>query len=390
MKILILSMKFLPASGGSASYAYNLALGLHNEGHDVRMLAPAYRRTMNDQEFPFPVKRMMGTAEGRLFRMLMAPIYVWRAYRRFRPDCIWTSSFAGCRVLATLPWLRCMQVGTIHGGGIHRRYPSKDPLGRIGDRLGLRFMQRADALVTVSEESKKLFVEKIRKPGILAKVRVIYSSIPINETSYMNKETALQRLPQFKDRQVVLTVARLIRAKGHDTVIEAIGLLRDRFPALTYVIVGEGPEKKALQQLVAEKGLNPIVVFAGYVDDQMLEAYYGVSDIFVMAGRWTESFVEGFGLVFTEAGIRGKAVIGTRIGGIPEAIDENKTGLIVEPDNPGLLAEKMEELLKDETRRAAMGDYARAWNKQNFANEVMGRNNSRLIQDLNEIVLTTT
>lgn len=390
MKILILSMKFLPASGGSASYAYNLALGLHNEGHEVRMLAPAYERTMHDHEFPFRVKRMMGTAEGKLFRMLLAPVYVWRAYRRFRPDCIWTSSFAGCRVLATLPWLRCMLIGTIHGGGIHRRYPSKDPLGRIGDRLGLRFMQRANALVTVSEESKKLFIEKIRKPGILAKVRVIYSSIPINETSYMDKETALLRLPQFRDRQVVLTVARLIRAKGHDTVIEAMGLLRDRFPALQYVIVGEGPEKKALQQLAAQKGLSQVVVFAGYVDDQMLEAYYGVSDIFVMAGRWTESFVEGFGLVFTEAGIRGKAVIGTRVGGIPEAIDENKTGFIIEPDNPGRLAEKMEELLKDEARRASMGNCAKVWNRQHFANEVMGRNNSQLIQDLDTSVLTTT
>lgn len=386
MKVLIFAMKFLPASGGSASYAYNMTIGLHRLGYDITLMAPSYsHRKMDDRSFPFKVKRLRwsGPQLGML-RLLFSALQVWTEYLRSKPDVVWTTSFAGCRALGLLTFLNVQFIGTIHGGGIHRRYPSKKISNRFGDQLGLRFMLRANAIVTISKESKKIFETKLPHDPILKKIRLIYNSIDFDESKFISKTRTLDRLPQLQNKKVMITVARLVAAKGQDIVIRALALLKDKFPDLVYVIVGEGVERSALEELTRTLHLNDRVIFAGYVDDEQLEMYYGVCDLFVMAGRWTPNFVEGFGLVYIEAGIRGKAVIGTRVGGIPEAIVEGKTGFIIEPENPDLLAEKIALLLEDEPLRNAMGRFAYRYVKENFSNEVMAKNNAALLKELSQ------
>lgn len=392
MKVLILAMKYIPASGGSAYYPYYLATGLQQHGHQVKILAPKYTgRKSDDSAFPFPVHRMFLT-ETWLggFRIYFAAINVLWTYVRFRPDTIWATSFSGCRVLGVIPFIRAVYIGTIHGGGIHRRYPSKKILKSFGDFLGKRFMYRADAIVTVSELSKKIITDKITDPRITQKIRIVLNGIDFDESKFLSKENSLKVLPQLKDRRIIFTIGRLIKAKGHDVVIHAIHELKQKFPNILYIIAGEGPESESLREIVGKLKLNDHVHFAGYISDEMREAYYGASDLFVMAGRWTPNFVEMFGVVFIEAGIRGKAVIGTRVGGIPEAIFDNKTGFIIEPENPAVLAEKISLLLEDETLRNTMGSFAYRYVKENFSNDVMAKNNSKLLEDVSKQPLNQT
>lgn len=384
MKVLILAMKYIPASGGSASYAYNMAIGLHRLGHRITVMAPTYsHRTMDDRTFPFEVKRLVWSGPHfGMFRLLFAALHLGFVYMRLKPDVIWTTSFAGCRVLGLLTFLRVKFIGTIHGGGIHRRYPSKKLSNRFGDFLGLSFMKRAEAIVTISEESKKIFAAKLPYGSILSKLRLIYNSIDFDESKFVTKESALQKLPHLRNKQVILTVARLVAAKGQDVVIRSLRILKEKHPDAVYIIVGEGVERPALEKLVKDLQLQDRVIFAGYVNDEELETYYGVCDLFVMAGRWTPNFVEGFGLVYIEAGIRGKAVIGTHVGGIPEAIMDNKTGFVIEPENPEALADKISLLLNNDTLRNQMGNFARNHVKENFSNDVMANHNLRLLRDL--------
>lgn len=379
-------MKFLPASGGSASYAYNMAIGLNRLGHDITVMAPTYsHRTMDDRTFPFKVKRLIlsGPQFGML-RLLFAALHVFIEYRKTRPEVIWTTSFAGCRVLGLLTFLNVKFIGTIHGGGIHRRYPSKKLTNRVGDFLGLRFMRRAETVVTISEESRKIFAAKLPYESILNKLRLIYNSIDFDENKFVSKDSALEKLPHLRGKQVILTVARLVAAKGQDVVIRSLHILKEKHPDAVYIIVGEGIERPALEKLTADLCLADRVIFAGYVNDEQLELYYGVCDLFVMAGRWTANFVEGFGLVYIEAGIRGKAVIGTDVGGIPEAIADNETGFVIEPENPAALAEKISLLLNDDTLRNNIGNFARRYVKEKFSNDVMARHNSKLLEDVSK------
>ncbi len=384
MKVMILAMKFLPASGGSASYAYNMAIGLHRLGHDITLMAPTYsHRTMEDHVFPFKVRRLFWSGPHfGMFRLLFAALHIMAVYIRIKPDVVWTTSFAGCRVLGLLTFLSARFVGTIHGGGIHRRYPSKKISNKFGDYLGMRFMKRADAIVTISEESKKIIKTKLPFEFIHRKLRLIYNSIDFDKTKFRSREDALQLLSGLKDKKVILTVARLVAAKGQDVVIRAMSLLADRHPDAVYVIVGEGVERPALEALVKELRLEDRVLFAGYVTDEQLEMYYAVCDLFVMAGRWTPNFVEGFGLVYLEAGIRGKVVIGTRVGGIPEAIVEGQTGFVIEPENPELLSQKIAEVLSDEKLRSEMGIFAAQYIDRHYSNDVMAGHNNDLLKAL--------
>ncbi len=376
MNVLILALKFPPASGGSGTYAYNLALGLHKKGYRVKVLAPKYfGRPGNDGNTEFHVRRMFFASPSfKSLRILFAAFYVFVERIRFRPDVIWTTSFSGCRALGWIVFLKAALIGTIHGGAIHRRYPSSSPGRKIGDRLGMRFMKKARAIVTVSHEAKKIFAGKIRHKEIINKIEVIYNAIDFDERTFISKKDAL------KDKTVLVTVARLVTAKGQDNVIRLLPRLAQRFPDLCYLIVGEGPERKNLEDLIDSLRVRPYVHMTGYVDDRTLEICYGISDVFVLAGRWTPSFVEGFGIVFLEAGVRGLPVIGTKIGGIPEAIADGKTGLLAEHEDPESLFQAITVLLTDERRRREMGGFAKEHIKATYNIMVMGHHNAALIE----------
>lgn len=386
-KILIIALKYFPASGGSASYTYNMAIGLQRQGYEILLLAPDYKhRKMDDSLSPFKVKRLKFARKIKGIeitnRIFLTGIEILIEYIRFRPDVVWATSFAGGRTLGALTFLKAKLIATIHGGGIHRRYPSKKIRNKITDWFGLRFMNRADALVTISEDSKNIFVKKLPYDNIINKIKVIYNSLEFDETKFFTQKQALAKLPELKNKKIILTVGRLVEAKGHDIVIKSVKLLKKKFPNIVYIIVGEGVEKESLIRLVHDEGLDDTVMFTGYVSDEEREMYFGVCDLFVMAGRWTKKFVEGFGLVYIEAGLRGKAVIGTRVGGIPEAIVEDKTGYIIVPENPEVLAKKIEFLLKNDAIRLKMGKFAAKYLKEHYSNDVMADLNSKLLDDV--------
>jgi glycosyltransferase involved in cell wall biosynthesis len=315
----------------------------------------------------------------RLLRYFAALWQLSRRSRRFQPDVVWASTFAGCVVLGLWnSWTRAT-IGTIHGGGVHRRYPSKNRVDRIGDWLGIRFMKNCSAVVTVSEEARRLILAKLPLLDSLKKLNIVYSSITFDETRFKSRQQSLSLLPSLDGKRILLTVSRLVEAKGHDLVIDILPDLLKVFPDLIYVIVGEGPEMDSLRQRAARLLVNQNVVFAGYVNDDMLEAYYALCDVFVMAGRWTEHFVEGFGLVFLEAGARGKPVIGTRVGGIPEAIFDGLTGFVVNQEDKPALRERIEQLLRDESLRQQFGEEAQHLIRHQFTVRSMAENNASLI-----------
>jgi phosphatidyl-myo-inositol dimannoside synthase len=389
--VLILAMKFYPASGGTTTYALNLARGLHAQGYRVLVLAPRYgRRRADDAALPFGVIRMrMASDRFPFLRYLAVHRYLNTALRVWNPQVIWATSFAGCVALGTLCGHEVPMVGTIHGGAVHRRYPSRNFLNRIGDRLGLTFMRKAARIVTVSRESRMLIRSKILDVEVDAKTTVIYNGIQWNQSKFLNREQAVGSLSHLAGKRVILTVSRLIAAKGHDLVLRALADLQTSFPDLAYVIVGEGPEKKRLQDLSIALGVSSRVHFAGYVSDEALEAYYGACDVFVMAGRVTAHFVEGFGLVLIEAGIRKRPVVSTLVGGIPEAVKHNETGLLIPPGDVARLTDALRQLLTNQELSIMLGENAEKFISGHFTTEVMSKNNRELLDQLNIVASGT-
>jgi phosphatidylinositol alpha-1,6-mannosyltransferase len=144
-------------------------------------------------------------------------------------------------------------------------------------------------------------------------------------------------------------------------VIRALPQVLQSIPDTVYLIVGGGPDRERLESLAVATGVRDRVVFAGYAPDSDLPHIYALSDLFIMPSRINLEAcdVEGFGLVFLEAGACGKPVIGGRSGGISDAIVEEKTGFLVDPHDPDDIAQVLVRLLSDKELSGRIGEQGR-------------------------------
>jgi phosphatidyl-myo-inositol dimannoside synthase len=168
---------------------------------------------------------------------------------------------------------------------------------------------------------------------------------------------------------VLLSVGYLIRQKGHETAVRALPRLVKAWPALRYVIVGDGPEKNHLESLAAELGVTSNVTFLGRVPEaQLLEAYRS-ADVYVQPSVVVDGVTEGYGIAFLEAGAAGLPVIGGRCGGVVEAVVDGVTGLLVTPGDEADFVKAVSSLLSDGDLRRRMGEAGkrlaeeRTWDK---------------------------
>ena len=140
---------------------------------------------------------------------------------------------------------------------------------------------------------------------------------------------------------IVMTVARLEKVKGIEYLIEAIGLINSKLqiPNSKLLIIGDGSERKNLKGLANKLGLKERVGFVGQIPHEKITEYLAQADCFVLP-----SLKEGFGIAVLEAMAAGLPVIGTRVGGILDIIEDGKTGILVEPKNPEAIAQAIYEI----------------------------------------------
>lgn len=164
--------------------------------------------------------------------------------------------------------------------------------------------------------------------------------------------------------------------KRHDVLISAFRIARRRMANLKLVLVGDGPERKRMEQLTVDHGLQENVVFAGYVP-RVAELFQHTIDINVLA-----SDEEGLGLVLLEGGACGVPSIGSDCSGIREAIRDGETGYLFRPGDVDELAQRIIELAMDPERRDSMGRAARHYVETNFSEERYAANVSAQIEAL--------
>jgi phosphatidylinositol alpha-1,6-mannosyltransferase len=215
--------------------------------------------------------------------------------------------------------------------------------------------RRASAAIANSKNTARLIASTGWHTG---PIEVVYPGVDSRRfTPDAARGTAIAA--QHPPALTLLSVARIQRRKGHDLVIRALPALRQRVPALRYVIVGGGPERGNLERLAAELGVTDLVFFAGEVPDDDLPAYFAACDIFVLPTRVDASDFEGFGIVFLEAAAAGKPSIGGRNGGVPEAIVEGETGMLVDADDLEGLTRSLLTLAENRELLTRMGTAGR-------------------------------
>jgi glycosyltransferase involved in cell wall biosynthesis len=159
-------------------------------------------------------------------------------------------------------------------------------------------------------------------------------------------------------RPRLVTVARLEdRYKGHDVIARALPLVRARVPAVEWVVVGDGPLRRHLEQLVRSNGVADSVRFVGSVSDAERDRWLGSADVFAMPSRLPARGLagEGFGIVYLEANARGLPVVAGCVAGALDAVVDGETGLLVDADDHFAVAEAVSSLLLDRDRARAIG-----------------------------------
>ncbi|MFK5921190.1 MAG: glycosyltransferase [Verrucomicrobiota bacterium] len=205
------------------------------------------------------------------------------------------------------------------------------------------------------------------------KIRLSRTGIPLQQWPLVKR-----MVPEDGQWRLV-QACRLIEKKGLDVTLKVLAKLRESFPQARLTLIGEGPLRAEVEGWAEELGLSGAIELTGFIGEQRLRQEFAKAHIFIHPSRTgKDGNQEGVPNAMLEAMATGLSVAATQHGGIPEAVIEGESGLLVEEGDWEKLAEKLVVLLKDESRWEAMGKAAREGVENKFSRQ-------QQITDLEEI-----
>ena len=234
-----------------------------------------------------------------------------------------------------------------------------------GTRQALRKIGNdTDYLTYISEYTHKK-IAKALGPEAASRMRRIVPGVDVTEFSPTNLSygNLLRAELGWTDRPVVVCVSRLMARKGQDELIRALPEVHQTSPMTSLIIVGEGPYRKDLENLIKKFGLEKFVHLTGKVSQGDLSKWYAAGDIFAMPcrtrmGGWD---VEGLGIVFLEGSATGLPVIVGDSGGAIDAVLDGETGYLVDGNKTSEIAQRISYLISNPDIAKRMGEAGRNW-----------------------------
>ena len=235
-----------------------------------------------------------------------------------------------------------------------------------------KVFKKARRVITVSNKLKKIAQNNI---GFDEKIIVIGNGVSLNNQI---KDKNRIKTKSYLNQKTILSASNLITLKGIDLNLKAFALLINKYSDLKYQIIGDGPEKNRLRKLAADLGINNRVEFLGRLAHKEVLKYMAKADIFSLP-----SWNEGFGVVYIEAMVQGKPVMGCKGEGIEDFVEHGKTGMLVEPKDVDSLVQTIDYLLSNPDEARAMGERARKLVLENYT---WGKNAEKTIEVYKEVI----
>ena len=362
-KVVLVAHDFPPKLGGMETVARALAEGLFTRGVDVRV---------------YTVNRLGAEAASGLPGGVVRPLYTPPARSRgidLRGDLLVTldALLADAPDVIHLchaglgPWVPALRAAlpslvtiNVHGNDLLAPWVLHDEAPDVYRRAQLDGLATSDAVLCVSRFSSQLAREAGTPPALL---HVVENHVDTDRFFPGARDADLaQRLGLTDGDEVWLTVSRLAPRKGHRTALRALATVAQQRPRLKYVFTGEGDERRAeLLAYAASLGIGSRVIAAGFVAEAELPALYRLADVFVLVPDGDErTDVEGFGVALLEAAASGVPAIATSVGGVPEAVRDGVSGVLVPREDEAALARAALYFLENRDVARLFGERARA------------------------------
>jgi len=225
------------------------------------------------------------------------------------------------------------------------------------------FGKRFDSYICISRYSR----EMAQAIGI-SRTTIIPVGIDVEkfEGVKADKKTFHQKYNIPEDHQVMITVGRLVRRKGVLWFVEnVLPKLKDK--KATYLIIGDGPDKDAINKAIREKGLAGKARLLGRVPDDELKYIYVNADMFIMPNIPIQGDMEGFGIVAIEASLAGLVLIASDLEGIQDAVTDGVNGILIPPGDAEKYIETIEDVLEDYPKYITFKDKAKEYTRATYS-----------------------
>ena len=368
MKILQGCVRYPPAPGGAETVVKAYSEGLMDLGHDVEVVTtdlytetPFVKKEMPSEVNGINVTRHKAYTVSGEAHYVLAPGMV-RSFLSKKADIIHTHSYGYFQNHAgwirerfqSTPWVITPHFHPSWSmwGGAKRK-----TLREFYDTvIGKGTMESADLITCVSKHERDMLVSEI---GISEdNIKIIYNGINWNDWQILpDKNIFRKQYPDISDK-FVLFAGRLATNKGLSDLISAMNLVNQKSVDLVITGADMGLGKQ-LEKEASEKGVR--MHRLGHIDDETYRSVLAAAEMLVLPSEY-----EAFGIVLLEAAAAETAVIGTNVGGIPEAMSPGNNGLIVEYNDVDNLSKSIATLLDDDKMCNEMGKAGRLWAK-NFS-----------------------
>lgn len=229
-----------------------------------------------------------------------------------------------------------------------------------------RILRGADHIICSNSYVAKL-AEEFLGENIKNKFTVVNPGIDDNKRRMTDdRRQSLLKKYNLQEKIILLTVGRLVKRKGVDMVLNSLPLALKEIPNLFYAIVGRGEEHKNYQKKINNNKLQNNSIIITDADNDERNAWFDLSDVFIMPSRVIGNDFEGFGIVYLEANQYGKPVIAGDSGGVRDAVINNCNGLLVDPEDENAIINSIVKLAKDNKLREKLGERGRVRAEKEF------------------------
>ncbi|HEY2767504.1 MAG TPA: glycosyltransferase family 4 protein [Solirubrobacteraceae bacterium] len=364
-RLLLITPDFPPVHGGIQLLAHRLAAGMG--GFDTRVVALRSPGAAEfDDDSDLATRRVGALSRAQPVRNLALNAAALREALAFRPHVTLSAHIVASPAAACIARL-------LGARTVQYFYAKEIPRRR---RLAAFAARRAHASIAISSYTAGL-IEATGASGV--DVRLIAPGVDLPDDPS----------PHSPGRPTFVTVARLAdRYKGHDVLLASLTAVRERVPDVEWVVIGDGPLRPELEARADALGVADAVRFLGAVDDGERDRWLRCADVLAMPSRLPACGLagEGFGIVYLEAAAYGKPVVAGNVGGAVDAVADGVSGLLVDPADPGAVADAIATLLLDRGLARRLGSSG-AERARRFAWPVIaGRVEALLLEQLGKRV----